>query len=57
MLAFTGTLPPQAIPSFAVLDDEGRVAAVIPGKLPSKTTLVELTQDVAAESADGSADG
>ena len=57
MLAFTGTLPPQAIPSFAVLDDEGRIAAVIPGKLPSKTTLVELTQDVAAESADGSADG
>jgi len=47
MLAFSGSLPPQAIPSFAVLDDEGRVAAVIPGELPSKTTLVELTEDVA----------
>jgi thiol-disulfide isomerase/thioredoxin len=60
MLAFSGSLPPQAIPSFAVLDDEGRVAAVIPGELPSKTTLVELTQDVADEAAGssgGNADG
>jgi thiol-disulfide isomerase/thioredoxin len=54
MLAFSGSLPPQAIPSFAVLDDEGRVAAVIPGQLPSKTTLVELTEDVAAEGSAGS---
>src|SRR5262249_22176074 len=53
MLAFSGSLPPQAIPSFAVLDAEGRVAAVIPGELPSTTTLVELTQDVADEAADG----
>jgi thiol-disulfide isomerase/thioredoxin len=53
MLAFTGILPPQAIPSFAVLDREGRVAAAIPGELPSRTTLVELTEDVAAETADG----
>jgi thiol-disulfide isomerase/thioredoxin len=54
MLAFSGTLPPQAIPSFVVLDDEGRVAAAIPGELPSRTTLVDLTEDVASE---GSADG
>ena len=53
MLAFTGTLTPQTIPSFVVLDDEGRVAAKITGELPSQTTLVEVTEDVVAESADG----
>jgi thiol-disulfide isomerase/thioredoxin len=60
MLPFSGTLPPQAIPSFVVLDDEGRVAAAIPGALPSKTTLVDLTEDVASESGSegtGAADG
>jgi thiol-disulfide isomerase/thioredoxin len=53
MLAFTGTLLPNSIPSFVVLDTDGRVAASIRGELPSKTTLVQLTEDVAAESADG----
>jgi thiol-disulfide isomerase/thioredoxin len=57
MLAFAGSLPPQAIPSFAVLDDEGRLAAVIPGELPSTTTLVELTEDVAAEGSGGGSAG
>jgi hypothetical protein len=36
-----------------VLDAEGRVAAVIPGELPSKLTLTELVEDVAEETADG----
>jgi thiol-disulfide isomerase/thioredoxin len=53
MLAFTGFLTPNSIPSFAVLDAEGRVAAVIPGELPSKLTLIELVEDVAEETADG----
>lgn len=53
MLAFDGTLTPNAIPSFVVLDEEGRVAASIIGELPSTTTLVELTRDVAEGSADG----
>ena len=61
MLPFSGTLPPQAIPSFVVLDAGGRVAAAIPGELPSKTTLVDLTEDVASEGApesgSGAADG
>ena len=53
MLAFDGFLTPNSIPSFAVLDAEGRVAAVIPGELPSTTTLVQLVEDVLGETADG----
>jgi thiol-disulfide isomerase/thioredoxin len=54
MLAFEGTLTPNSIPSFVVLDDEGRVAASILGLLPSTTTLVQLTRDVTTGSrADG----
>ena len=53
MLAFDGVLTIRSIPSFVVLDAEGRPAASIVGKLPSRTTLVELVEDVAAETADG----
>jgi thiol-disulfide isomerase/thioredoxin len=49
MLAFSGTLTPNSIPSFVVLDAEGRVAASIIGELPSRTTLVEVVEDVAGE--------
>jgi thiol-disulfide isomerase/thioredoxin len=49
LLPFSGTLPPNSIPSFVVLDSEGRVAASIIGELPSRTTLVEVTEEVAAE--------
>jgi len=53
MLPFRGTLTPNSIPSFVVLDEDGRVAASIIGELPSTDTLVELTRDVAAGSARG----
>jgi thiol-disulfide isomerase/thioredoxin len=53
MLAFSGTLTPNSIPSFVVLDAEGRVAASIIGELPSRTTLVEVVEEVAAETRDG----
>jgi thiol-disulfide isomerase/thioredoxin len=53
MLAFAGTLTPNSIPSFVVLDAEGRVAASIIGELPSRTTLVEVVEDVVAEQRDG----
>jgi thiol-disulfide isomerase/thioredoxin len=49
LLAFEGTLTPNSIPSFVVLDDEGRVAASIIGSLPSRTTLVEVVRDVVGE--------
>ena len=53
MLPFRGVLTPNSIPSFVILDADGRVAASIIGELPSRTTLVELTRDVA----DGNVDG
>jgi len=53
MLAFPGTLTPNSIPATVVLDAEGRVAASIIGRLPSRATLVEVVRDVAEESADG----
>ena len=57
MLAFSGVLAPNSIPSFVVLDGQGRVAATILGELPSVRTLVEATRDVADETARGTADG
>nr|WP_246390793.1 TlpA disulfide reductase family protein [Nocardioides soli] len=56
MLQFQGTLGPRTIPAFVILDEEGRIAASIIGKLPSKRTLVDLVSDLdapAPRSADG----
>ena len=55
LLSFPAPFNPREIPSTMVLDSEGRVAALVRGKLPSKLTLVELVDKVAAE--DGQADG
>jgi thiol-disulfide isomerase/thioredoxin len=57
MLAFDGTLTPNSIPSFVVLDSEGRVAASIIGRLPSRTTLVEVVRDVMEQPQGSRADG
>ena len=46
LLAFSGTLTANSIPSFVVLDGDGRVAASIIGRLPSTTTLVQLVEGV-----------
>lgn len=48
LLAFRGTLSPNAIPSTVVIDDQGRVAASIIGET-TKSTLVGLVEDVQAE--------
>ena len=48
LLAFRGTLSPNAIPSTVVIDDQGRVAASVIGEV-SKSTLVGLVEDVMAE--------
>jgi thiol-disulfide isomerase/thioredoxin len=47
LLAFHGTLTPNSIPSTVVIDAQGRVAASILGAVPSKTTLVDLVEEVA----------
>jgi thiol-disulfide isomerase/thioredoxin len=46
LLAFRGTLQPNAIPSTVVIDAQGRVAASIIGELTSARTLVDLVEDV-----------
>ncbi|HJQ06557.1 MAG TPA: TlpA disulfide reductase family protein [Nocardioides sp.] len=44
LLAF-GDYDPPAVPSTLVLDQQGRVAALIPGTIPSATTLTNLVDD------------
>ena len=46
LLAFHGTLTPNAIPSTVVIDERGRVAASILGEVTSATTLVDLVDEV-----------
>jgi thiol-disulfide isomerase/thioredoxin len=46
LLAFRGTLPPNAIPSTVVIDEQGRVAASVLGEI-SRTTLYDLVEEVA----------
>jgi thiol-disulfide isomerase/thioredoxin len=53
LLAFPGVLGPRTIPAFVILDDRGRVAASIIGPLPSRGTLVDVTETVASETRDG----
>ena len=48
LLAFRGTLSPNAIPSTVVIDDQGRVAASVIGEV-TRSTLVGLVEDVIAE--------
>lgn len=54
--SFTGALTPYTVPAFVVLDAEGRIAASIIGKLPSRLTLVDVVEEVASEAA-GTTDG
>ena len=46
LLAFRRTLTPNSIPGTVVVDRQGRVAASILGRIPTKTTLVDLVEDV-----------
>jgi thiol-disulfide isomerase/thioredoxin len=48
-LARFGSYEPYSPPATLVLDREGRVAALINGPVPSRTTLTSLVEDVAAE--------
>jgi hypothetical protein len=51
-----GRYAPYAPPSTIVLDVEGRVAALINGEIPSKSTLTTVVDSVLEES-DGAPDG
>lgn len=48
-LAFTGTVPPKAVPTTLVLDKEGRVASRILGQLKDASILGTLVRDAIAE--------
>lgn len=47
LLAFRGTLNPNAIPSTVIIDREGRVAASVLGEI-TRTTLYDLVEEVSA---------
>ncbi len=47
LLAFRGTLPPNAIPSTVVIDRRGRVAASVLGEV-TRTTLYDLVEEVSS---------
>ncbi|MCJ1701349.1 TlpA family protein disulfide reductase [Rathayibacter festucae] len=49
-LAFTGDVPPNAVPTTIVLDKEGRVASRILGQLQEASILSTLVGDTLAES-------
>jgi len=53
-LAFAGKAPAASTPTTIFLDDEGRVAAVIAGPIPSKQTVLDVVDEIAG---DGTADG
>jgi thiol-disulfide isomerase/thioredoxin len=48
-LAFTGTVPPKAVPTTIVLDKEGRVSARILGQLKEASILGTLSRDAIEE--------
>lgn len=52
-LARFGSYEPYSAPATLVLDRDGRVAALINGAIPSKTTLTAVVEDVVAEDHDG----
>jgi len=49
LLAFPTDVAPHSPPTTYVFDDQGRVAALISGPVPSKLTLTELVEQIAAE--------
>lgn len=46
LVALSGTLPPKAIPSTLIIDEQGKVAARIVGTV-NESTLVQMITDVA----------
>jgi thiol-disulfide isomerase/thioredoxin len=56
LLAFTGTLPPQAIPATVVIDRQGRVAASVNGEV-DRGTLDGLIEDASGSPGSSVASG
>ncbi len=49
LLLFGSRYAPRSMPTTAVLDRDGRVAALISGPIPSEITLTELVEEIGAE--------
>jgi peroxiredoxin len=49
LLAFAGTVAPNAVPTTLVIDKKGRVAARILGQVDSPSTLKAIISDTIAE--------
>ncbi len=49
VLAFAGDVPPNAVPTTLVIDQEGRVAARISGAIQSPTAVAAVIDDLLAE--------
>lgn len=49
LLAFSEDLSPRSIPSTAILDRQGRLAALVLGEIPGRVTLTDLVEQVEAE--------
>jgi len=56
-LAFSGSIPPNAVPTTLVVDAQGKVAARILGQVTSPSILETLIRDTIAENAGTSTDG
>ncbi len=54
LLAFPPPYTPQSMPSTVVLDEEGRVGALISGEIPSALTLEQVVESGAGDRASGS---
>jgi thiol-disulfide isomerase/thioredoxin len=55
LLGFSDDIGPYSLPSTAVLDRQGRLAAIVLGSIPGRSTLKDLVEDIAAEP--GASDG
>ncbi|MCW2835662.1 MAG: TlpA family protein disulfide reductase [Nocardioides sp.] len=51
LLTFSEVMPVRSPPTTFVLDAEGRIAAAIFGPVPSVTTLVDIVEEIAEETA------
>jgi thiol-disulfide isomerase/thioredoxin len=49
LLQFSGKVSPAAVPSTAILDKQGRVAADVTGPIPSQLTLTEVIDEIAGQ--------
>ncbi len=55
LLDLSDELGPYSLPSTVVLDRDGRVAALVLGKIPGAVTLQDVVDDVVAEGDAGGA--